>query len=139
MSDQPTTPRPVGAYPSARRAGPLLFLSGMGPRHPVTDEVPGQHLNAYGQHERFDFEAQARQVLANVRAALEANGAAWEDLVDVTVFLTDMERDFVTFNRVYAEHFGQLERPPARTTVGIDALPRPISVELKCVAYVGDR
>ena len=129
-------PKSVGAYPSARRAGPLLFLSGMGPRHPDTDEVPGQRLNAHGQHEAFDFEAQARQVFANVRAALEANGARWEQLVDVTVFLTDIERDFVTFNRLYAEAFGEVR--PARTTVGIDSLPRPICVELKCVAYLGE-
>ena len=131
-----STPKPVGAYPSARRAGPFLFLSGMGPRHPETDEVPGQRLNQWGQHEAFDFEAQALQVFANIKAALEANGARWDQLVDVTVFLTDIERDFVTFNRLYAEHFGDVR--PARTTVGIDSLPRPIVVELKCVAYVGD-
>ena len=130
-----STPKPVGAYPSARRAGDLLFLSGMGPRHPETDEVPGQTLNAYGQHTAFDFEAQTLQVFANIRAALEANGARWEDLVDVTVFLTNMERDFVAFNRLYAEHFGEVR--PARTTVGVDSLPRPISVELKCIAWVG--
>ncbi len=131
------TPKPVGAYPMTKRAGDLLFVCGMGPRHPETDEVPGQRLNQYGQHEAFDFEAQTLQVFANIKAALEANGAKWEDLVDVTVFLTNMERDFVTFNRLYAEHFGEVR--PTRTTVGIDSLPRPISVELKCIAYLGNK
>lgn len=126
----------MGAYPSARRAGPFLFLSGMGPRHPQTDEVPGQQLNEWGQHTAFDFEAQALQVFDNIRAALKANGAKWEQLVDVTVFLTDIERDFVKFNELYAVHFGDVK--PARTTVGIDSLPRPIVVELKCIAYLGD-
>ena len=130
------TPKPVGAYPSARRAGPFLFVSGMGPRHPETDEIPGQQLNEWGQHTAFDFEAQALQVFANIRAALEAHGAKWEQLVDVTVFLTNMERDFVAFNKLYAEHFGEVR--PARTTVGISSLPRPISVELKCIAYLGE-
>ena len=87
----------------------------------------------------FDFEAQARGVLANVKAILEAEGATWEDLVDITVFLTDMQRDFGTWNRVYREHFEHVDpaRRPCRTTMEIGALPTPIAVELKCIAHLG--
>lgn len=115
-------PKPVGAYPHARRVGDLLFLSGIGPRDPATDAIPA------------GIEAQARAVLANVRAVLEASGARWEDLVDVTVFLTDMARDFKAYNAVWAGHFPDPATAPCRTTVGITALPTPIAIELKCIA-----
>src|SRR5690348_12659202 len=125
-------PAPVGSYPHARRVGPLLFLSGVGPRTPGSNEIPG---NIYDDQRRlvaYDIEAQCRQVFANVRAVLEASGARWEDLVDVTVFLTDMARDFPVYNKLYAEYFAGVDA--CRTTVGIDALPTPIATELKCIA-----
>ena len=125
-------PRTVGAYPHARRAGDLLFLSGIGPRMPATNEIPGNAYDADGRLVAYDIEAQCRQVFANVRAVLEAAGARWEDLVDVTVYLTDMARDFPAYNRLWAEHFPT--DPPCRTTLGISALPTPIAIELKCVA-----
>lgn len=127
-------PAPVGAYPHARRVGDLLFLSGVGPREPGTDAVPGNVYDPRGKLVGHDIAAQCRQVFANVRAVLEASGARFEDLVDVTVFLTDMERDFATYNRLYAEHFKGIDA--CRTTVGITALPTPIAIELKCVAAV---
>ncbi len=80
----------------------------------------------------YDIEAQCRQVFANVRAVLEASGANWHDLVDITVFLTDMQRDFAAYNRLYAEYFKDVDA--CRTTLGISALPTPIAIELKCVA-----
>ncbi len=135
MSDPVRTgnaPRPVGAYPHARRVGRLLFLSGVGPRRPQDDAVPGNVLDAEGRVVGHDIEAQCRQVFANVRAVLEASGARWQDLVDVTVFLTDMQRDFKTYNRIYAECFEGVDC--CRTTVGIDSLPTPIHIELKCIA-----
>jgi 2-aminomuconate deaminase len=125
-------PAPVGAYPHARRVGNLLFLSGVGPRTPGSNEIPGNVYDAERKLIGYDFEAQCRQVFANVRAVLEASGARWEDLVDVTVYLTDMQRDFATYNRLYAEHFTTAQ--PCRTTLGITALPTPIAIELKCVA-----
>ena len=125
-------PQPVGSYPHARRVGNLLFLSGIGPRDPATDGVPGLQRSATGNYIEFDFEAQVRSVFRNVRTVLEAAGARWEDLVDVTVFLTHMERDFLTFNRHYTENFA--DNQPSRTTVGIDRLPTPIAIELKCIA-----
>lgn len=129
-----TAPVPVGAYPHARRVGPLLFLSGIGPRDPATDTIPGNDYFADGRVRSYDIQAQARAVFANVRAVLEASGARWEDLVDVTVYLTDMARDFKAYNQVWAEYFPDAARAPCRTTLGITVLPTPIAIELKCVA-----
>lgn len=125
-------PSPVGAYPHARRVGDLLFLSGVGPRMPGDNTIPGNVHDADGTLVSYDIEAQCRQVFANVRAVLEASGARWEDLVDVTVFLTDMARDFPRYNKLYAEHFAGVDA--CRTTLGITALPTPIAIELKCIA-----
>jgi 2-aminomuconate deaminase len=125
-------PPPVGAYPHARRVGRLLFLSGVGPRDAATDAIMGNVYDTAGRLISYDIEAQCRTVFANVRAILEASGARWEDLVDVTVFLTDMTRDFAAYNRIYAEYFTAAQ--PCRTTLGITALPTQIAIELKCVA-----
>jgi 2-aminomuconate deaminase len=127
-------PAPVGTYPHARRVGDLLFLSGIGPRDPATNAIAGNEYFADGRVRRYDIEAQARAVFANVRAVLEASGARWEDLADVTVYLTDMARDFKAYNAVWAEHFPDPATAPCRTTLGITALPTPIAIELKCVA-----
>lgn len=131
-----TAPAPVGAYPHARRVGDLLFLSGIGPRVPGTDAIPGNIHNPLGVLVAHDIVAQTRQVFANVRAVLEASAAHWEDLVDVTVFLTDMETDFKLYNAIWAEYFPDPATAPCRTTLGITALPTPIAIELKCVARV---
>ncbi|MGI8560862.1 MAG: RidA family protein [Luteimonas sp.] len=127
-------PRPVGAYPHARRVGDLLLLSGIGPRDPATDSVPGNVVDGEGRLLAHDIAAQTRAVFANVRAVLEASGARWGDLVDVTVYLTDMARDFAGYNAVWAEYFPDPAAAPCRTTLGISALPTPIAIELKCVA-----
>lgn len=127
-----TAPTPVGAYPHARRVGHLLFLSGVGPRQPGTNVIAGNVHDADGKLVGYDIEQQCRQVFANVRAVLEASGARWEQLVDVTVFLTDMARDFPVYNRLYAEYFKGIDA--CRTTLGITALPTPIAIELKCIA-----
>lgn len=129
-------PVPVGAYPHARRVGDLLFLSGIGPRDPASNEIAGNEYFADGRVRKYDIEAQTRAVFANVRAVLEASGAAWEDLVDVTVYLTDMGHDFKAYNRIWAEHFPEAATAPCRTTLGITALPTPIAIELKCVAHL---
>jgi 2-aminomuconate deaminase len=115
-------PRPLGPYPHARRVGNLLFLSGIGPRHRETEQIPE------------GIEAQTRACIENVRAILEDAGSSLEKVVDVTVFLTNIDRDFAAFNRVYAEYFETLQSRPTRTTVGVVALPVPISVELKIIA-----
>jgi 2-aminomuconate deaminase len=129
-------PKPVGAYPHARRVGNLLFLSGIGPRDAATNAITGNVHDVDGNLVSYDIEAQCRSVFANVRTVLEASGARWQDLIDVTVFLTDMDRDFAAYNRLYAEHFTDAQ--PCRTTVGITALPTPIAIELKCIAVMPD-
>jgi 2-aminomuconate deaminase len=136
MSERISTdkaPKPVGLYPHARRVGNLLFLSGIGPRT-VTDEIPGLTLDKNGNFQEFDFEAQCRNVFDNVRIVLEESGSSWDKLVDVTVFLVNMKRDFATYNRVYAEYFK--DNQPCRTTVEINSLPTPIAIELKCIAEI---
>ncbi len=130
-------PEPVGAFPHARRAGAFLFLSGIGPRTRGSTEIPGVTRRADGSIEAYDIEAQTRAAFDNVRLVLEDAGARWDDIVDVTVFLTDMERDFPAFNRLYAEYFST--NRPTRTTVEVGALPTPIAVELKVIAWVGER
>lgn len=134
--DAKSAPKPVGLYPHARRVGNLLFLSGIGPRDPETDGVPGLKRSASGNYQEFDFAAQCHSVFQNVRRVLEDSGASWDALVDVTVFLVDMKRDFHTYNRIYAEYFK--DNQPCRTTVGIDSLPTPIAIELKCIAVLKD-
>ncbi len=129
-------PKPVGTYPHARWVGDLLFLSGLGPRSPETDEIPGLVLGENGEILEYDMAAQCHAVFANVRNVLEAAGSGWGQLVDVTVFLIDMDRDFATFNRIYAEYFS--DNQPCRTTVEINRLPTPIAIELKCIATTSD-
>lgn len=125
-------PEPVGAFPHAKQVGSLLFLSGIGPRKRGSKSIPGVTLDAGGNILSYDIAAQTLAVFENVRFVLEDAGARWDDIVDVTVFLTDMKRDFPTFNRLYAEYFRTNQ--PTRTTIEVGALPTPIAVELKVVA-----
>jgi 2-aminomuconate deaminase len=125
---------PVGLYPHARKVGNLLFLSGIGPREAGTDRIPGLERDKFGNFVTFDFEAQCRSVFDNIRIVLEESGSRWENLVDVTVFLVDMKRDFATYNKLYAEYFK--DALPCRTTVEINSLPSPIAIELKCIATI---
>ncbi len=127
-------PKPVGPYPHARRVGDFLFLSGIGPRRPVTGEIPGLIFDDTGKIIGHDIDVQTRSCIDNIRTILEEAGSSLEKVVDVSVYLTDMDRDFQTFNRVYGEYFGIIQ--PTRTTVGVDSLPTPIAVELKIIASV---
>ena len=127
-------PEPVGAFPHAKRVGELLFLSGIGPRVRDSKEIPGVTLDSSGNVVSYDIETQCHAVFENVRLVLEDAGATWQDIVDVTVFLTDMIADFPSFNRLYTEHFAT--NRPTRTTVEVGALPTPIAVELKVIATV---
>lgn len=124
----------MGLYPHARRVGNLLFLSGIGPRDPHTDEIPGLQLDKHGQFKSFDFEAQCHSVFKNVKTVLEESGSSWNKLVDVTVFLVDMKRDFHTYNSIYATYFK--DNQPCRTTVSVNSLPSAIAIELKCIATI---
>ena len=128
-------PKPVGAFPHAKRVGNLLFLSGIGPRVRGSKEIPGVTLSADGKINSYDIEKQCRAVFDNVRLVLEDAGASWNDIVDVTVFLTNMKKDFPLYNKLYAEYFAGDGKPnPTRTTVEVTALPTPIAIELKVIA-----
>jgi len=129
-------PKPVGLYPHARQVGNLLFLSGVGPRKAGSKDIPGVELDQNGNIKSYDIAAQCHSVFKNIRLILEASNASWMDLVDVTVFLTNMDDDFATYNRIYAEYFA--DNQPCRTTVEINKLPTPIAIELKCIAALSN-
>lgn len=129
-------PDPVGAFPHAKRVGPFLFLSGIGPRKRGHTDVPGVVLGDDGSVHSYDFALQCRTVFDNVRTVLEDAGAGWDDIVDVTVFLTDIRRDFPVYNKLYAEYFASNQ--PTRTTVEVTRLPTPIAIELKVIAWLGE-
>jgi 2-aminomuconate deaminase len=127
-------PEPVGLYPHARRVGNLLFLSGVGPRERGKKEIPGVTLDEQGNIVSYDIEAQCHSVFRNIRYILEDAGSSWDNIIDVTVFLTNMKADFPTYNRLYAEYFK--DNKPCRTTIEINALPTPIAIELKVLATI---
>jgi 2-aminomuconate deaminase len=134
MINSDKAPEPVGLYPHARKVGNLLFLSGVGPRKKGSKEIPGVTLDEKGNIVSYDIEQQCHSVFQNVRYVLEASGSKWENLVDVTVFLTNMKQDFPIYNKIYAEYFK--DSLPCRTTIEISSLPTPIAIELKCVATI---
>ena len=127
-------PEPVGLYPHARQVGNFLFLSGIGPREKGKIEIPGVKLDQNGNILSYEIEAQCHSVFKNVRTVLEDAGSNWDNLVDVTVFLTNMKDDFESYNRIYKEYF--MDNQPCRTTVEILSLPTPIAIELKCIAII---
>ena len=127
-------PKPVGLYPHARRVGQLLFLSGIGPRNAADDSIPGNEYDATGKLVKYDIAAQCHSVFANIKAVLEDSGSSWDKIVDVTVFLTNMNDDFAIYNRLYAEYFK--DNRPCRTTLEINCLPTPIAIELKVMATI---
>jgi 2-aminomuconate deaminase len=127
-------PEPVGLYPHARKVGNLLFLSGVGPRKRGSKDIPGVTLDENRNIVSYSIEEQCHSVFQNVRYILEAAGSKWENLVDVTVFLTNIKDDFAAYNKTYAEYFK--DNQPCRTTVEITALPTPIAIELKCIATI---
>ncbi|TCZ74438.1 RidA family protein [Flaviaesturariibacter aridisoli] len=129
-----TAAKPLGAYPHARKVGNLLFLSGIGPRSAQDNSIPGLVQDADGTIVSYDIEAECRSVFANVKAVLEASGSSWDKIVDVTVFLTNMKKDFPLYNRIYGEYFAGIEA--CRTTVEVRSLPTPIAIELKVIATV---
>jgi 2-aminomuconate deaminase len=132
--DSQRAPEPVGPYPHARRVGGLLFLSGVGPRERGSKAIPGVELDAGGEIVSYDIAAQCHSVFNNVRKIVEDAGSSWENIVDVTVFLTNMKDDFEVYNRIYAEYFA--DNRPCRTTVEVGALPTPIAIELKVIAII---
>jgi 2-aminomuconate deaminase len=129
-----SAPEPVGLYPHAKRVGHLLFLSGVGPRKKGTKNIPGVKLSDQGEILSYDIVEQCISVFENVKNILKESGSSWEQLVDVTVYLTNMKKDFVAYNKIYGEYFKT--NMPCRTTVEVNALPTPIAIELKCIATI---
>jgi len=127
-------PEPVGMYPHARKVGNLLFLSGVGPRERGTKIIPGVELDDQGNISSYDIEKQCHSVFNNIKNILIDSGSSWDNIVDVTVFLTNMKDDFKTYNRIYAEYFK--DNMPCRTTLEINCLPTPIAIELKVIATI---
>jgi len=125
---------PLGAYPHARKAGNLLFLSGIGPRDPKDNSIPGLELDKDGNILKYDFQAECHAVFANVKAVLEASGSSWDKIIDVTVYLTNMKKDFAVYNKIYADYFTVVQA--CRTTVEVKSLPSPIAIELKVIATI---
>lgn len=144
MNPKPQTPNditittnassPLGAYPHARKAGNLLFLSGIGPRNPKDNSIPGLELDKDGNIVSYDIEAECHAVFANIKAVLEASGSSWDKMIDVTVFLTNMKKDFPVYNKIYGEYFKDVQA--CRTTVEVKSLPTPIAIELKVIATI---
>ena len=144
MNPQPPTPNqitvtdkaspPLGAYPHARRVGNLLFLSGIGPRDPKDNSIPGLEVDEAGNIVKYDIEAECHSVFANIKAVLEASGSSWDKIIDVTVFLTNMKNDFSVYNKIYADYFTSVQA--CRTTVEVKSLPTPIAIELKVIATI---
>lgn len=126
--------KPLGTYPHARKVGNLLFLSGIGPRNATDNSIPGLKQDADGNILSYDIEAECRAVFANVKAVLEASGSKWENMVDVTVYLTNMKKDFPLYNKIYGEYFNEVQA--CRTTVEVKSLPTPIAIELKVIAVI---
>jgi 2-aminomuconate deaminase len=125
---------PLGPYPHARKVGNLLFLSGIGPRNPRDNSIPGLELDKDGNIIKYDIEAECHSVFANIKAVLEASGSSWDKIIDVTVFLTNMKKDFPIYNKIYADYFTSVQA--CRTTVEVKSLPTPIAIELKVIATV---
>jgi len=127
-------PTPVGSYPHARKVGNLLFLSGVGPRAAGTKDIPGVTLDNNGKIISYDIEAQCHSVFNNIKFILEEAGSAWDKIIDVTVFLTNMKDDFKIYNKIYSQYFNEVQ--PCRTTLEINCLPTPIAIELKVIATI---
>ncbi|MEM7797623.1 MAG: RidA family protein [Chloroflexota bacterium] len=126
------TPSPMGKYPNYRRVGDIIFCSGQGARDPETNSVPGLTINTSGNVVEYDFAQQVHSVMRNVKTVVEEAGSSWDKIIDVTVFLTNLRRDFDIYNRIYAEYFP--ENPPCRTTIGVESLPSHTCIELKVIA-----
>jgi len=129
-------PKPVGAYPHSKKVGNLLFLSGVGPRKANSRKIPGVELDNSGKILSYDIETQCHSVFNNIDIILKESGSKWENLIDITVFLTNMDKDFEIYNRIYSEYFKINQ--PCRTTIEICSLPTPIAIELKCIATIDD-
>ncbi len=121
MVETSRAPRAVGPYSQGVRVGDWLFLSGQIPLDPQRGELVDGGI-----------EVQTERVLENLKGVLEAGGMGLEDVVQVTVYMTDLG-EFEVMNRVYARYFPH--DPPARVTVGVASLPKGARIEMALVAF----
>ena len=135
--DSEKAAEPVGDYPHAIKINNFVFLSGIGPRQKNNKKIPGVTLNKKGDVVDYDIEKQCISVFENIKCILEKSGATFNDIIDVSVFLTNMKNDFNKFNKIYSQYFG--ESRPTRTTVEVLSLPTPIAVELKIIAFINEK
>jgi reactive intermediate/imine deaminase len=112
-------PAAIGPYSQAVQAGNTLWLSGQIPLDPATKELVSGGI-----------EEQIRQVFKNLQAVVSAAGASFDDVVKITIFLTDLAH-FALVNKIMAEHFR--EPYPARSSIGVASLPRGAQVEVECI------
>ncbi len=124
-------PKALGNYTHAMEVNGFLFVCGMGPRDPKTNQVPGLTLGENGEILEYDIRLETIRTLENIKVVLEDAGSDMNHVVEMNVFLRDM-KDFQAMNEVYNEYFHSHQ--PVRTTLGVVALPGPISVEIKAVA-----
>ena len=113
-----------------------MFLSGIGSRSAKDNSIPGLVQDENGNIVTYDIEAECHSCFANVKAVLEASGSRWENIVDVTVFITNMKKDFPLYNKIYADYFSGVQA--CRTMVEVKSLPTPIAIELKVIATIDD-
>jgi reactive intermediate/imine deaminase len=116
----PGAPKAVGAYSQGTSNGGLVFTAGQIPVTPA-----GEHLS------EEPIGVQTRQCLENVKAVLEEEELTMQDVLSVTVYLADID-DFEAMNEAYAEYFR--DNPPARSAIGVDALPKGAAIEIEAVA-----
>jgi len=119
----PDSPKAIGPYSQAVRAGDTVYCSGQIPLDPATGELVAG-----------DFETRARRVFDNLQAVARVAGASLDEAVRVTIYLTDLGK-FPLANAVMAEYFS--EPYPARVTIGVASLPKGAEVEVDCVLVTG--
>ena len=115
-------PKPIGPYSQAVLNGNILFVSGQIPIDPATGELVSGSI-----------EAEARQVMENIKAVVHAAGMKMEHIVKTSIFLSDMN-NFAKVNAVYGEYFPS--NPPARETVQVSVLPKNVNVEISVIAIL---
>ena len=137
INNSKNAPKPVGNYPHSIEIENILYLSGVGPRNYKDNSVPGNKYDSKGKLIEYDIDKQCHEVFKNVNSILEDSGFEWNNLIDITVFLTNMKKDFSTFNKIYSTYFN--DQNCCRTTIEVNALPTDIAIELKCKAFKGKK
>ena len=119
-------------HPHARVVGDFIYISGLIARLRDQSDIPGVLLDENGRVISQDVVAQFKAIMLNLDIILKEAGSSLEKVVDITVFMTNIEKDFKMFNDVYGEYFAEIL--PSRTTVEVSRFPSPVSIEIKVIA-----